>query len=267
MLAVDRVRFGFQPDRPVVRDCSAQLQAGKVTALIGPNAAGKTTLMRLMLGLLKPDAGMVTLAGEPVSEISARRRAARVSYVPQRPSVRFAFTVGEVIAMGSYPQGLTTKAQHSADAMLERCGLASLSKRVFAELSGGQQQRVLLARARLQSEADGLAMLLDEPGSHLDLRFRHAMMDELVQLAESGLAVLIVLHDLDLAVGYADQVWLMDQGELVAKGDWQDVLTPTTLEPVYGLSLRLIESGARRPILAVDAQHGAMMNQSNDKEA
>jgi iron complex transport system ATP-binding protein len=257
IISLQSVRFGYDVS-PVVDGVSAALQAGRVTALIGPNAAGKTTLMRLMLGLLKPWSGSVRIESRPVYALKPATRAAMVSYVPQRPGVRFAFSVRQVVAMGARDRSARDAARR-VDEAIERAGLASLADRVLTELSGGQQQRVLLARAEVQSAVNGKAMLLDEPGSHLDLRHRHGMMRRLRELAEGDLAVLVVLHDLDLATRYADTVWLMDRGKLAAAGPWRDVLTPQTLAPVYGMRFEQIERRNDRPILVAEAQQGDTM--------
>lgn len=254
-MQIEGVRFGYQRDRPVVHDCSAALRPGRVTAMVGPNAAGKTTLLRLMLGLLEPWSGRVTLDDQPIERLSARQRAGRVSYVPQRPGVRFAFTVRQVVAMGAHAHG--KRRDDRVEQAINQAGLGDIADRVFAELSGGQQQRAVLARAQLQASRGGVAMLLDEPGSHLDLKHRHDMMARLRELAQAGLAVLIVLHDLDLAARYADDAWLMDAGRLVATGDWQQVLTPEHLCPVYGVALQQIDTGGPRPLLAVASGPGA----------
>ena len=257
VISLDQVRFGYDV-AAVVDGVSVQLRPGKVTALVGPNAAGKTTLMRLMLGLLRPWSGTVAMDGKEVGGLSPALRARQLSYVPQRPGVRFAFTVRQVVAMGAH--GLARRvAEPFVDRAIEQAGLDDVAHRVMMELSGGQQQRVLLARAEVQSASAGRAMLLDEPGSHLDLQHRHAMMQRLRALAADGLAVLVVLHELDLAVRYADEAWLMDAGRLVSAGPWDKVLTPGVLGPVYGLGLEQIERGGDRPILAVAPAFGDTM--------
>lgn len=252
ILLLDHVRFGYD-ESPVVDGVSTQLVPGKVTALIGPNASGKTTLLRLMLGLLQPWSGTVHASGNSVADMTPAQRSQLMSYVPQRPGVRFAFTVRQVIAMGAH--GLKRRdAERSVEDAIKQAGLTGLAERVLMELSGGQQQRVLLARAEVQSAAGGQAMLLDEPGSNLDLKHRHEMMRRLRQLADDGLAVLVVLHELDLAVRYADEAWLMDAGRLVAAGPWDAVLTPDVLSPVYGLNLEQIDREADRPLLVVSPE-------------
>ncbi|MEX2388646.1 MAG: ABC transporter ATP-binding protein, partial [Phycisphaeraceae bacterium] len=221
-----------------------------------PNAAGKSTLVKLMLGQLEPWAGEVSVNGQAVTALPARQRARWLSYVPQRGGVQFAFSVREVVAMGRFASaGRGEDRGVAIDAALAACDLGDVADRVFAELSGGQQQRVLIARAFAQSADEGRAMLLDEPGSHLDLRHLHGMMRLMREQAARGLAVLVVLHDLNLAARYADEVWLMDGGCLVASGGWEAVLRPAVLEPVYGLDLEAVAAGSAerggRPVFRV----------------
>lgn len=258
-LLIESLRFGYERGKPVVDGCDAALYSGRVTALVGPNAAGKSTLLRLMLGLERPWSGSVLLNGQRVDRLAADERARLLSYVPQRPGVRFAFTVRQVVAMGGKMRA--GEVHECVDAVIASVGLEALGERVFSELSGGQQQQVMLARAELQASTGGRAVLLDEPGSQLDLHHRHAMMQRLRRMAEQGLAVLVVLHDLDLAVRYADDAWLMDQGRLVETGSWDQVLTPEKLEPVYRIALNRIDSGRTRPFLTVDQARGATMDE------
>lgn len=257
MILIDRVCFGYDA-QAVIDQADAALFAGQVTALVGPNAAGKSTLLRLMLGLLKPWSGRIDVEGRALDTYSVGMRARRLSYVPQQPGVRFAFTVRQVVAMGAFSVG-GSAADAEIDRVLHESGLSGLENRSMMTLSGGQQQRVMLARAELQSAFGGRAMLLDEPGSHMDLHHRHGMMHRLRELASGGLAVLVVLHDLDLAVRYADQAWLMQGGRVIAEGPWDRVLTPERLSPVYGLPLEQIDRDGCRPILAVGSALGDTM--------
>ena len=257
VISLNALRFGYERGRPAVDGVDAQLWPGRVTALVGPNAAGKSTLLRLMLGLHHPWSGSISVGGVPVHRLSPRDRARWLSYVPQRPGVRFAFSVRQVVAMGTHASEGTSAER--VDRALNDAGLTALAERVFTQLSGGQQQQVLLARAQVQAEGTGRAMLLDEPGSHLDLRHRHDTMQRLRGLAETGLAVMVVLHDLDLAVRYADDAWLLHEGRLVEAGAWDRVLTPELLGPVYGLDLERIELGGDRPLLTVAAPRHATM--------
>ncbi len=250
------VGFGYEPGTPVVTDVTAKLRPGRVCALIGPNAAGKSTLLKLMLGQLDPWQGSAELAGRPVAALAPRHRAALASYVPQKGGISFAFTVRQVVTMGRFASGDHDEA---VDRALSMCDLAGLQHRVFAHLSGGQQQRVLLARAVAQSTGGGRVMFLDEPASGMDLWHVHQTMRLLRRLAHGDppgpacapacapLGVLVVLHDVNLAARYADDVWLMDDGRLVAAGPWQEVLLPKLLEPVYRVGFKTIQAPAGGP--------------------
>ncbi len=249
ILHAQHVAFAY-PGRPaVLEDVEAALLPGKLTALIGPNAAGKTTLLRVLLGQLAPTRGQVQLCGQPVHRLSPLRRAGWLSYVPQHASANFAFTVQEVVAMGRH--ALTRDDAAVAQAIVDT-DLAALAGRIFLELSAGQQQRVLLARALAQAAGSGRAMLLDEPTSALDLWHVHQTMRLLRARARAGLAVLAIVHDLNLAAAYADEVWLLHERSILARGSWEQVLTPAVLEPVYRVRLRaLAQEEACRPLFQV----------------
>jgi len=255
VLRVETVRFGYEADTAIVDGVNASLHGGRVTVLLGPNAAGKSTLVKLMLGQLTPWSGAVMLDGVPIGSLPARKRAALMSYVPQRAGTGFAYTVDEVVGMGLYAAGAVSGALSggAADEAIAACDLESVRGRVFNRLSYGQQQRVLLARAMAQSSGAGRVMLLDEPGSAMDLWHVHRMMQQLTRLASRGMAVLVVLHDLNLAARYADEVWLMDGGRLAASGAWSRVLTPAVLEPVYRVKIEsLMTDTHERPVFRVE---------------
>ncbi len=243
------VSFAYQRGKEVVREVSAGLAGGRLTALIGPNAAGKSTLMRLMLGLIEPSEGKVMIEGDAIGGLGHAVRARKVAYVPQRSGVVFAFTVREVIAMGGDSHRAS---EGDVERALEACGIADLEGRLVSQLSGGQQQMVMFARALVQLAGAGKALLLDEPGSAMDLKHAQHIMREQARLANSGAAVLVVLHDLNLAAAYADDVWLMDKGRLVKTGTWQEVMKAEMLEPVYGVKLRnLIQEAGERPVFEI----------------
>ena len=235
VMTLTNVRFGYDSRTPVLSDVSLSVELGRVHVLLGPNAAGKTTLLRLMLGLAKPWRGKVRLGRRKVHRLSARTRAESISYVPQRSGMGFAFNVEQMVGMGRYAVGRNGQAVGEA---IEQCELTDVAGRVFGELSVGQQQRVLLARAIAQCRGGGRMMLLDEPTSAMDLAHVHRTMRLLRQIARSGVAVVAVVQDVNLAARYADRVWLMRGGEIVADGEWYDVMKPSILEPVYGVRLR-----------------------------
>jgi iron complex transport system ATP-binding protein len=247
-LQLDQVAFEYHAGRRVIDGVSGPLSPGAVHMLIGPNGCGKTTLLKLMLGLLRPGRGQVTMDGCPVHRMRPRQRAEWFSYVPQRSSVAFAFTARQVVAMGRYALSLDAAA---IDEALIACDLGDLEHRPYTELSVGQQQRVLLARAMAQSRGQGRVMLLDEPTSAMDLEHVHGTMSHLRSLAAGGLTILTVVQEINLAARYADVVWLMDRGRVVAQGSWSHVLTSSVLEPVYGVAITPLHTGAERPLFDV----------------
>ena len=249
VLAARDVTFGYTPDSTVLRSVSCELRPGRLTALIGPNAGGKSTLLNLLLGQLQPTQGSIQLLGDEVSQMHPPSRAALMSYVPQRGQVSFAFTVRQIVKMGRH--ALATS-ENAVDSAIEQADLQSLADRVYHELSVGQQQRVVLARAIAQSIDQGAVMLLDEPVSAMDLWHVHHTIANLRRLADEGLAVLVVLHDLNLAAQYADDVWLLSCGEIASQGPWQDILKPEILEPIYRVKLTTMQpADADRPVLVV----------------
>ncbi|MEM9133093.1 MAG: ABC transporter ATP-binding protein, partial [Actinomycetota bacterium] len=254
------VTFGYgqaDTDPAALTDISAALRPGRLTAVLGPNASGKSTLLRVMLGQLRPWAGAVEVAGRPVASLTGQPLARRVSYVPQRGGMSFAFSVRQTVAMGRFAFG----DEGNVDEAIDKLGLTDVADRPFNELSGGQQQRVLIARAWAQSQpAAGRGgadedeaprvVLADEPASSLDLRHAHGAMALFREMAEEGRAVLVVLHGLDLATRWADEVWLLDRGRLVAQGSADEVLRPEVLSPVYGLELDRLEHRGQTVLVA-----------------
>ncbi|MBI1367829.1 MAG: ATP-binding cassette domain-containing protein [Planctomycetes bacterium] len=254
-MKIQEMHFAYRPGRPVIEGIGAEVHAGEVHALIGPNGCGKTTLMRLMLGALVPTYGRVLLDDRPVAKTPAAQRASVLSYVPQRSTASFAFSVRQVVAMGRFA---LSRDEAAIDAAMHACDLDDLKDEAYAELSVGQQQRVLLARAMAQAAGGGRIMLADEPTSAMDLSHAHRTMTMLLDRAKRGMAIVAVVQDLNLAARYADRVWLMDRGKLVRAGAWRDVLRADVLEKVYGVKIRAMNdaetsggSGGERPVFDV----------------
>jgi iron complex transport system ATP-binding protein len=224
--------------RAVVEKVSLRAAYGSVTALIGPNGAGKSTLLRALIGIL-PYEGSVRVAGREVRGMAPRERAREVAYVPQQSLLNANIRVREVVAQGRFAHaGGWGRSAARSDARvvlaLSEAEVSHLAERAFSKLSGGEQRRVLLARA-LATEAR--VLLLDEPTAGLDvaqvLRF-HALMRA---LAERGLAVVSVLHDLLDVHQYADQAVLLAQGKLQLAGAAQQVVRSQVAERVYGVRM------------------------------
>ena len=247
VMTLTGLNFAYDGDKPVLNGIDVTVRPGAIHVLLGPNATGKTTLLKLMLGILTPDIGQIKLGDVDNNQLDARQRARLLSYVPQQSASSFGFDVQHVVGMGRLALGPDPQAVQQAMAGAD---VLALKNRPFNQLSAGQQQRVLLARAMAQVGPQTLAMILDEPVSAMDLARSHQMMLQLRSLADKGLAIVVVLHDLNLAMQYADEVWLLDNGAFAATGNWSDVLMPDMIGPVYGMEFERLEHPfASRPIL------------------
>ncbi|GAC68966.1 heme ABC transporter ATP-binding protein [Gordonia soli] len=219
--------------REVVSGVSLNVPPGTLTALVGPNGCGKTTLLSVIAGLRTPASGAVTIDGTPLAAMSSRRLARHRSVVTQQNRSDTPFTVYEVVEMGRYPWLRTPAAADSPaviEAAIAACDLAEIVDRPFAQLSGGQQARVSLARAIAQ---DTPVMVLDEPTAALDIHHQEAVLDILRRHRERGRAILLVVHDLSLAAAYSDRVALMKDGRLLAEGPTREVFTADRLSATY----------------------------------
>lgn len=242
MLKVENLTVSYGP-RLVLHKVSLEVRSGEVMALIGPNGAGKSTLVRAVSGVIPLLGGKIRTNGDDLAALPPMQRARYLAVVPQAVSLPPAFTVWETVLMGRTPY-LNFLGQASASDeervrhALERVAALDLAERRVGELSGGEQQRVLLARALAQSTP---ILLLDEPTAHLDLQYQVNLMETVRQLAHcDGLAVLIALHDLNLAARYADRVALLVAGEIKAVGTPRQVLTPDLISAAYHLPVSVI---------------------------
>jgi iron complex transport system ATP-binding protein len=242
MLDIQNLHVAYG-NREVLRDIDLQVNRGEVVALIGPNGAGKTTLIRAASGTIPVCGGGISVQGEDVSAMTAAQRARLLSVVPQAGGLPGGFTVWHTVLLGRTPYlgwlGRTSaEDSQRVEWALGRANLLELASRSIGELSGGEQQRVLLARALAQ---DTPVLLLDEPTAHLDLKHQSSLLNLVHQLAhESGLAVLMALHDLNLAGLYADRVALLAEGTLQAAGTPGEVLTAARLTAVYQVPVHVV---------------------------
>ncbi len=218
---------------------SAHLAPGKLTAIIGPNGCGKSTLMKCSVGLMKPSGGEILLNGQPLSVIPEKERARHLSYMPQS-RIAPDISVRHLVTHGRYPhlkwgQSLRREDREIVQAAIERVKLGALVNRPVSRLSGGERQRAYLAMMLAQQTA---VMLLDEPTAYLDLSSQFALMELLRALCREGRSVILVLHELSLALEYTDSLLLMERGRLVAAGSPEEVYRSGQIQRVFSIDVR-----------------------------
>jgi iron complex transport system ATP-binding protein len=230
--------------RQILYNVNLEVRSGEVLALIGPNGAGKSSIIRAVSGIIPVQAGRVTLDGRDFLKQPAIQRARSIAVVPQVTSLPAAFTVWETVLLGRTPYlnflGQASSADEQiARSSLERVDALHLSDRFVGEISGGEQQRILLARALAQQTP---VLLLDEPTTHLDIQHQSALLNLVkAQAYQCNLAVLMVVHDLNLAALYADRVALLDHGYMRAVGTPAEILNEKMLKPIYGVDLNIVQ--------------------------
>lgn len=236
-------------DRRILDDISFAIQPGHITVVLGPNGAGKSTLLRILSGELLPQEGYILFNGRHMHTLSAVQLARRRAVLTQQYAVNLPFSCEEVVMMGRYPHFGNTPSitdQHIVAAAMEDMQVMHLQGRPFHTLSGGEQQRVQVARilAQLwtqeQDPQQQKLLLLDEPTSSMDVLHQQLLLTKARQLAQQQYAVLIVLHDLNLAAQFADQVVLLRKGQLMAAGDVDTVLHPDPIREAYGIAVDIV---------------------------
>jgi ABC-type cobalamin/Fe3+-siderophores transport system ATPase subunit len=237
-------------EHTVLEDVSLEIYPGEVLALIGPNGSGKSTLVKSLSGVLRPKGGSARVKGQDVYSLSHEQRAKALAVVPQARNLPEGYTVWQTVLIGRTPYLGWLGQPNEKDIertrwALKRTGMEDYAERQINELSGGEQQRVLVARALAQETP---VLLLDEPTAHLDLRYQSLVLSLVRELArEQALAVLMVLHDLNLVALYADRVALLVDGRLRAVGTPMEVITPSHLTEAYQVPVQVIphpDSGA-----------------------
>ena len=242
LLSVCGLRLGYGA-KLVLRDLDLDIPEGRMTVIVGPNGCGKSTLLKAMARLLVPEAGEVRLEGKPLHTLPTSQVARRMALLPQAPSLPDGMTVRELVAQGRFPhQGWLGRAHPddaaAIDQALAQTGIQSLAGRPVAALSGGQRQRAWIAMVLAQQTP---LILLDEPTAWLDLRVQLDLMACLRRLTrEAGRTLVLVLHELNLAAAFADQMVMLRDGQLIAEGPPEAVMTPALLDRVFGLRASII---------------------------
>ncbi|MGH6816437.1 MAG: ABC transporter ATP-binding protein [Hyphomicrobiaceae bacterium] len=239
-LEAQALAFGY-PERPVGRNVTLAVEPGEILCLLGPNGCGKTTLFKTVLGLLRPQGGTVRLDGADLTGLKRPEIARRIAYVPQAQGTAFPYTVLDVVLMGRVAHrglfaGPTKQDRNIARQALSELGIDDLASREVTRLSGGQRQLVVVARAIAQAAP---LIVMDEPTASLDFGNQVVVLSEVKRLAGRGTGIVLSTHDPDHAFAVATRVILMRDGETIAEGPPDRVLTADRLKTVYGVDVSI----------------------------
>ena len=244
-LETRKLNAAYSRNTEVLHDLSLAVQPGQVLGIIGPNGAGKTTLLRAMAGLLKARGGVVLVNGSDVNSLGDRERARQLGLVPQIETQAWPVTVGHLVSLGraahrGWLLPLSDDDLRIVDGALKATNVSEFRDRPISKLSGGERQRALIARALAQQPA---VLLLDEPTVHLDLRYQATILTLVRKLVSSDerLAVVVSMHDLNLAALFADRLALLVDGELQKVDTVREVLTEELLSMAYGVAVAVSE--------------------------
>ncbi|HUQ56042.1 ABC transporter ATP-binding protein [Lentzea sp.] len=250
-LGAEGVTVGYA-DRVVLDNLDVTIPAGVITTVIGPNGCGKSTLLRTLSRLLKPRQGTVLLDGADIARLKTKDVAKRMGLLPQTPIAPEGLTVADLVARGRHPHQSWVRQWSSDDAdvvaeALRMTGVADLAHRPVDSLSGGQRQRVWISMTLAQGTD---LLLLDEPTTYLDLAHAIDVIDLVDDLHEGGCTIVMVLHDLNLAVRYSDNLIVMKSGSIVAQGHPSQVITSELLLDTFGLQAKVIDDPvSERPLI------------------
>jgi iron complex transport system ATP-binding protein len=240
--------------KSIVSDCSLVIQPGEFTAIVGPNGAGKTSLLRVLSHESTRYKGNVTFNGKNITKIKSRELSALRAVLPQHTTVNFPFAIEQIIEIGRYPHQTTRiENERIICEVLELTGLSSFRGRAYQTLSGGEQQRVQLARVITQiwDQADfPKYLLLDEPTSSMDMAHQHTLLELAKNLCNRNIGVLAILHDLNLAAQYADNVLFLKAGATVAQGSVRDVMTEEIIEKTFAHPVKVsYDEWTNKPVI------------------
>ncbi|WP_116113524.1 ABC transporter ATP-binding protein [Austwickia chelonae] len=257
-LAARGITVGYG-ERAVIDDLEVSIPSGVVTTIIGPNGCGKSTLLRTLARLLKPTSGSVVLDGEDIGRLKTRDVAKKLGLLPQSPTAPEGLTVADLVARGRHPHQSWLRQWSADDAVvveraLEMTGISDLGGRAVDTLSGGQRQRAWISMTLAQGTD---LLLLDEPTTYLDLAHAVDVLDLVDDLRASGRTVVMVLHDLNLAARYSDNLIVMKAGSILAQGHPADVVTVELLREAFGLHAEVIADpvGGRPLVVPIGRAH------------
>lgn len=227
-------------DNEILKGVSIDSKNREFVGIIGPNGSGKSTLLKSIYRILKPNDGCIKLGDMDISKMSIKESAKKMAVVSQHNYYNFDFTVKEVVSMGRSPHKKNLERDNIEDfeivkESLQKVGMSEFSNRSFSTLSGGEQQRVILARALAQKTP---CLILDEPTNHLDIKYQLSLLNIVKSL---DLTVISAIHDLNIAAMYCDRLFVMKDGQIVASGTPQDILTKELIKEIYEIDVDIIK--------------------------
>ena len=250
---VNDVSFGYSNRSMIIDGISYEFKEGTFYAILGPNGVGKSTFIRCINKILSLKSGTIFIDGKNIDDITLKEMSKIVGYVPYSTGDSFPLTVVDTVLMGRHPHsklGSIVKDLEKVHEVLEQLEITDLSMREFNSLSAGQHQKVMLARGLVQEPE---VLLLDEPTSNLDVRHQMEVTKILRDLCtEKGITVIMICHDLNIAAKYADELMLMYDKKVFARGTPFEVLTPENLRTVYGVETSVVDHNGRPCVILDD---------------
>ncbi|MDR0700378.1 MAG: ABC transporter ATP-binding protein [Tannerella sp.] len=240
MIVIRHIDFGYRPHHPVLQDISGHIGAGDFVAIVGANGSGKSTLIKCFCNILKPQKGCILINGLPSVKYSPAQLARTVAYIPQTEKGNRQMTVFDTALAGRTPYIRWKPSGRDFEevaCVLRQLGIEHLSMRYMHELSGGQQQTVMIARALAQKTN---ILLLDEPTANLDMRHQMEVMQLLKSLSARGLTIVMSIHDINMAIRYADRFMMLKEGRIFACGD-REIVTRENIERLYDIQVEMID--------------------------
>lgn len=238
MLEIKNLNVSYG-DTQILKNINLKANNGKVLGIVGPNGSGKTTLLKSITHFLEPTGGTILIDGKNINDMKNREIAKNIAVVSQNISVHFDFTVEDIVLMGRTPYidgSETSKDFEIVREAMEKTHTHSLKDRLATHLSGGELQRVIIARAFAQTPE---VLLLDEPTSHLDIAHQIEVLNLVKNASRNGMTVVAVIHDLNLAAYYCDEICMLHNGEILDTGKPENVLTPRNIEYAFKIPVEV----------------------------
>lgn len=266
MLNVQNINFRISPSL-ALSGISFDVNAGEMVAILGANGAGKSTLLKIITGSVKMDSGNVLINKLPVTYRASAELSKFAAVMQQQNQLQLPFTVYEVVMMGRYPHFQRKETEQDIEivhSVLAKTGIQKLKDRNYLTLSGGEQQRVHLARVLAQisgiKNEEPRYLFMDEPSNNLDIRHQHGALNIAKEFAQEGNCVVVVLHDLNLALQYADKIVLLKNGDMKGFGACADVMTDASISDVYDLPLSIFHPPAGRHPMVMPLDNNVLIN-------